>query len=303
MNASLEDLSDYIQCLDQRPEQKAVKQGDEDWHKARNSLLTMSDTAAMGGFHPNKTTYEALRAKMCPSLEPRENFVTQRGHDKEPVARQEYLTLFQALYPDDVMEVEEVTFVRHETYLFLGGSPDGVLKRNGKRVALLEIKTAFKELYGCMPTFNTPQTQGLADILQLETIHFVCWMEHGVHVVLAKRNRRYFNDFLVPRLRATYYMAFLPLRMASRSMQDAMLVPYRPQANGPNHAQTRCKAKARPKQDHVQRITAGTLPPPRFPEDEEILIVFDRKESGEWNVQPSFQPQLNQLKMSIVFEN
>lgn len=126
-------LQSYLNSLEDRPETRGqVRQGGSDlfngwydvmrlgdaaWHAARNTMITMSDTAAFGGFHPNKTTYEALRSKLCISSEPKESMVTQRGHDMEPVVRQEYARLMADLHPMDEVEVEEVSRFHFSTTL------------------------------------------------------------------------------------------------------------------------------------------------------------------------------------------
>lgn len=79
-----------------------------------------------------------------------ESFVTQRGHDKEPIVRTEfgpipnvifeasrYITMMQTLFPEDGLSVHEETFCRHPVYKFLGGSPDGIVSKHGRQVLLI----------------------------------------------------------------------------------------------------------------------------------------------------------------------
>lgn len=260
---------------------KRVKQGDAKWFAARHHLETASDGAALGGFHPTKTTLHAIQDKLSyqPPEKKKDNAATSRGQDKEALVRAEYCATMQALHPHDIITVDEMTFARHAQHRFLGGSPDGVVKRNGVVVALLEIKTAFVELYGCMPTFNKPQVQILADILNIETIHFVCWMEHGVHVVRAKRNRRYMEQFVLPRLRATFYLTLLPFQWIRTLSGESAHAVFRPRSQGVNAAARRCTAATKTKQQHRDAIVHRTLPPARDPVDEEILVVFQRTTS------------------------
>lgn len=115
-----------------------LKQGTDEWRKARLGLATASriaDVIAKGKGGQSSASRANYLAELVAerltgeSAEHFHNRITDRGNEVEPQARAAYAFLYNA-------EVKEVGFVMHPRILQSGGSPDGLVGDDG----LIQIK-------------------------------------------------------------------------------------------------------------------------------------------------------------------
>ena len=198
MTSLPEDIHKIIQeqllCADQRT---------DDWIKARASLVTASDVAAvlnMNFFTPAAVVMHRKLAAItgdCGHLTPFcGNEATDWGTHHEPAA-------LEAFCARTGHKVVTTGLLRHRHHAFLGGSPDGITWCG----AILEIKCPFSgdvPVIRSVPRHYLPQVQILMEIANLERAYFIQFRPQGYGpkgVVNVSQPER-FNLLEVPRDRA-----------------------------------------------------------------------------------------------------
>lgn len=134
-------------------------QGTEEWHQDRMGIPTSSMYAAVMAKGEGKTrkaymvklAAERLTGKRAESFS---NGHTDRGTEQEPYARLSYEALTGNV-------VQEVGFIHHPV-LMTGGSPDGLVDKDGgveikSVIPTVQIETILK---GGYPSCHRPQIQG-----------------------------------------------------------------------------------------------------------------------------------------------
>ena len=114
-----------------------MEQGSEEWLKWRRQGIGSSDAAAVMGESPWLSRFELWRDKKGLRPPQGSNYITERGHRLEPIARSRFELLTGKAFPP----VELV----HPEYEYLRASLDGLCEVGQK--AILEIKVPGKEVY------------------------------------------------------------------------------------------------------------------------------------------------------------
>ena len=112
-----------------------MKQGDQEWHKARKHRITASAIGKMmiGGALVDELLQDLVRDGLgCPRAF-QGNVATEYGQEHEPEARIEYVM-------QTGNAVEETGFHVHHRIDWMGASPDGLVGDDG----LLELKCPYK---------------------------------------------------------------------------------------------------------------------------------------------------------------
>jgi hypothetical protein len=139
---------------------REVIQGSPEWLAARCGCVTASEFSSVLAKGQGKTRAAYLRrvvAEMLtgkPTADMYKNAHMDRGHEQEPIARDEYEALTGEF-------VEQVGFIRHES-LPVGCSPDGLIGADGGAEIKSVIPTVQLDtlLSGGYPPEHRPQVQG-----------------------------------------------------------------------------------------------------------------------------------------------
>lgn len=166
---------------------EGAAQRTEEWFKEREGKLTCSVFGQAAGISPGS------RQQLFRRLTKRETFegnaATAWGDMNEKVALAAY-----ELHTGHL--VEEVGFIPHQEYSWLGGSPDGLVGHSGG----VEFKCPFdQKVYDGVPVYYMAQCQGLMEVTNREWWDFVCWTPFGMTVTRLPRSREYWG-WLMPRL-------------------------------------------------------------------------------------------------------
>jgi hypothetical protein len=164
-----------------------------EWLHARHALLTSSDVAAALECNKYQSSLELLKRK-CSALGDnrlQSNESIRWGELFEPIARDVFQAfkpeVFAKVYADDFTKsfskgennhVVECNLVVHNTYKWLGASPDGVLL-NGK---LLEIKCPYRRTIrqGLIPHAYWIQVQMQLEVCDVDEAYFFqCKFDNG----------------------------------------------------------------------------------------------------------------------------
>lgn len=168
-----------------------IEQGSEEWLALRFGWITASkfkDVIAGGAGKTRKAYMMQLAAEAITGerVETYSNEYMEWGTQTEPQARSAYEF-------DQALEVEEVSFIRHDT-LKAGCSPDGLVGDNGMvefkcPKTTTQIETV---LSGKMPTGHAAQVQGQLWVAEREWCDFVSFdprINGGAHYFCVRQYR------------------------------------------------------------------------------------------------------------------
>lgn len=140
-------------------------QHSEEWHLARQELLTASVCATALDCNPYESSHELLVRKVASHsgiFSIRSNSNTAWGNKYEPIAKAFYENLFN-------VKVHDIGLVTHPIYDWLGASPDGLMT-SGK---LLEIKCPVHRKIGDIPHYYWIQVQIQLEVCNLDECDFL----------------------------------------------------------------------------------------------------------------------------------
>lgn len=157
-------------------------QGSDEWFKARAGRPTASnfdriitptgkDSSQWDGFAIDLIA-DCIRPDMVDFVGNRH---TDRGNELEPEARAEFSRIME-------MDVQQVGFITRDDGI-VGCSPDGVLYRNGKLVAGLELKCPLAKNHakylveGVLPKDYAPQVHGGMAVTGLDYWYFMSYCQ------------------------------------------------------------------------------------------------------------------------------
>lgn len=155
-----------------------VQQKTEGWHGLRKGRVTGSRIGSILGLNPHQTREDVMREMVRDSLQLEREFkgneATQHGEAKEPFARVWY-------EKNNNVRVDEVGFIRHPDYEWIGVSPDGLVGFDGS----IEIKCPF---YTRTPysVFDPKKKHYLAqchlvmEVARVQWLDFVCYISDDV---------------------------------------------------------------------------------------------------------------------------
>lgn len=126
----------------------------QQWLEWRHNGLGSSDSPIIMGVSPYKTRKELWREKTGPLQAEKTNFITEKGHRLEPIARRKFAAeIGMELFIEDPFEP---AFLFMEKYPFLKASLDGLSKC---RSYFIEIKFVGKDVFnhGQVPPQYIPQ--------------------------------------------------------------------------------------------------------------------------------------------------
>jgi len=177
------------------------KQGTDEWHAVRNTLLlTGSNVGAAVGHNPYKSKEELLH-DLFYNKKIELNKAMAHGQKYEPIARQWYFDKFG-------FEVRESGILIPNFDPEIGGSIDGFTSdSNGP--GLIEIKCPQK-MYDLtksdknpvgMPMYHYDQVQFYLEVTELPWCDFVVYTEKLKAVKRVLRNKKYWDSFLYPNIR------------------------------------------------------------------------------------------------------
>jgi putative phage-type endonuclease len=136
---------------------KRVASHTPEWFKERYKCITASELASIIGWNSYTTVTEVFKKKLNFITKDSDSFKSkpcQHGHNYEPEAAcvYEYLT-------ENELIQEEIGFIRHKKFPFIGGTPDRLLRNLPIPV---EIKCPFRRRISMTPTTKTTEhTQGV----------------------------------------------------------------------------------------------------------------------------------------------
>ncbi len=159
-----------------------MKQRSDEWLKARHTLLTASDVAAVLHLDPNKSALSVWKEKTQPLKKTQPNFHMQRGIELEPVARRAYERFEGVAVHTSGLQV-------HPTIKWLGASPDGLVHENG----LIEIKCP-QNLTDSVPIAHFVQMQTQMYVVGREWCDYVVYTKTESLVTRVYRDLEWWND-------------------------------------------------------------------------------------------------------------
>lgn len=183
---------------------KHLTQNSREWKKAReNCDLTSTEVAKICTCDINSQVFTSFFAKKyahrSSSSPPLITSAMQWGHDKEPVARDIYESLFNVDVEQSGLWIrEEIDLRYNNTVRIWGASPDGI---DWKNQTLLEIKCPMTApYYTYIPKDHIIQMQVAMQVIGLEKAHYAVYSERtsqfGVREM--KRDDSLWDDFLHP---------------------------------------------------------------------------------------------------------
>ena len=157
------------------------------WHQARKNKLTASNLGGLLGlcsWCSRQETYERLTGKS--TFEGNE--ATQWGNDNEQNAINDYQTHTGYLVEPSGLHV-------HSSYMWLAGSPDGLVGDEG----MIEVKCPYykKTVHTKIPMHYYIQIQALMEIIQRKWCDFISWTPDGFAVYRVTADKELF-DFCLP---------------------------------------------------------------------------------------------------------
>jgi putative phage-type endonuclease len=151
------------------------------WFKDREGKLTASQFGQAAGLAPGSRQQLWRRIMGLETFTGNE--ATMWGETHEPVALDAYQNFQQIL-------VEQVGFVPHQEYGWLGGSPDFLVGLEG----VGEIKCPFsKEIPREIPAYYMAQVQGLMEITNRSWCDFVVWVPDAMRIWRVERSPEYWE--------------------------------------------------------------------------------------------------------------
>ncbi|KAL4512609.1 hypothetical protein ABPG72_020446 [Tetrahymena utriculariae] len=109
----------------------------KEWHLQRKCRITASNYGNIvksAQYQRNKIVQDQLYPKFFG------NDATRYGNENESAARDKYVELKK----EDRYEVKEFGLLIHPDYIWIAGSPDGIVYQDGKKMGCIEIKCPYK---------------------------------------------------------------------------------------------------------------------------------------------------------------
>lgn len=192
-----------MSTLNQQPLQRS-----QEWHSQRKGKITGSAVGAALGINPYMTP-DALIRRMVRDYHNAEseflgNIATEYGTLNEPTAILDYINKTGNV-------IDEVGFLVHPQYQWLGASPDGIATNSHHQCFVLEVKCPFSLRNDTRPNFKSAslqphyyaQMQIEMACAQLDKAHFYQWNKYGDSLEIVPFNQQWFDDAVV-KLKAFY---------------------------------------------------------------------------------------------------
>lgn len=161
-----------------------------DWFEKRQKLITASEVASIMGLSSFETRKQFIDRKIHGITKEPSDYVKrmqQYGIENEPKALNQFRTLIDA-------NVRE-TGLWQKPGTFFGASPDGIIFKEEKDLAVIEIKCPFHQsLYKSLPS-KIPVTHYLQMIYQMyvtgiHTAYYVIYLPTSLHVYHVFYNKK-----------------------------------------------------------------------------------------------------------------
>lgn len=130
-----------------------IKQGTDSWLLMRKKIIGSSDVAAITGTSPHLTALMLYQNKISPDLKQVENFIFEKGHYLEEIAR--------ALYEIKTNNDFPASVVRHDDLVWCQASLDGLSTRLKEQIEIKYMGKAMIENLkkGIVPPYYYDQIQ------------------------------------------------------------------------------------------------------------------------------------------------
>jgi len=155
----------------------------ENWHEWRKAGLGASDAPVVMNVSPYKTRFQLWEEKLGLSEHKMNEYMANKGHEMEIVARQKYESLYKKEMP--------VFFCEHPDFPFVRASLDGY---DGETI--LEIKYVGKDDYGKIPDRYYPQLQHQLLASGSDVVHYCGFNGTDIHVIEIRRDEEYIRKLL-----------------------------------------------------------------------------------------------------------
>lgn len=164
-----------------------IRQGSQEWHKARESLLTASDFGAALGLNPYCTRQKLWRLKVGLEV----------VHDNEHIRRGVALeaAALHAYQVETGLLVDEAGLVRHPAHDWLACSPDATVADDG----LVEAKCP-AQFRDEPPEYHLAQVQGQLEITDRAWCDYAQFCDGELRVIRVERDRAWWA-WALPQLR------------------------------------------------------------------------------------------------------
>ena len=155
-----------------------MKQGSPEWHKARSVHITASRFGDVMARPDTKRYQQYQQEKIneilgAPYMEDEKPWFSH-GKELEPYARERYE--FEMFIRDKETTVEQVFFIEHPEYEFIGASPDGkTIPNKGLEIKSSIVHSAYLKNADKLPATHVPQVQGQMWVCGYDSVDFVAF--------------------------------------------------------------------------------------------------------------------------------
>lgn len=169
----------------------SIEQGTPEWHQYRSEGINASEAGVILGVSPYQTPLQLWRQRLGLDPATPNNPAMQRGHDLEPLAREEFTRMTG-------IEVEPALQI-HPELTYMRCSLDG-LSLDGKTI--VEIKCGGKNLHqqainGIVPDHYYAQVQHQIKVCELDKAFYFSYNGHEGILIEIKRDEPYIQRLIV----------------------------------------------------------------------------------------------------------
>ena len=160
-----------------------------EWHRERRGKVTASVAGAAIAVNPYSTPKQLFK-QLTGEVQFSGNFMTQYGTNNEPNGLVEYSIMSKNV-------VEPTGFHVHKDLTWLGGSPDGLVGKDG----LVEVKCPFghkKPMWedDTIPLHYFVQVQVLMEVTNRKWCDFIAWRPNEQRVWRFERDEQFMQSIL-----------------------------------------------------------------------------------------------------------